>query len=203
MPTSNHGIGCIDDGIRRGDIARLAVFGFARIPILVRLGAGLDDKVPMLIFQRQRVDDINAWRWPENPPHPSAFEVSLAITGKDRQRVALVINLSGAIGLEELPVGVAESHYIYVLVPIAPVESNPTLISSPEALTNFDRAVRRFLASVETDHGKIDRIDLFAAIPVSAAITLGRVLMPQLSPAWMVYDRDGQRQFFEALEVRR
>ncbi len=97
----------------------------------------------------------------------------------------------------------AESHTVYVLAPAAPDVPGPTLISSPTALTNFDRAVRRFLALVEDDHGKLDRVDLFAAIPVSAAITLGRVLMPHVSPAWAVFDRDDQGRFFEALEVRR
>jgi hypothetical protein len=33
-------------------------------------------------------------------------------------------------------------------------------------------------------------------------VTLGRVLMPKLSPAWAVFDRDERGQFFEALEVQ-
>lgn len=193
----------IDDGIRRGDITRLAVFGFARIPVLVHLGAQLDDKVSTLIFQRQRIDDSNAWRWPDGPPSPPAFETSLSIEGGDRQQVALVVNLSGTVRLEDFPADIAESHFVYILAPVTPTESDPTLISSPAALTNFDRAARRFLATVERDHGKIDHVKLFAAIPVSAAITLGRVLMPQLSPAWAVYDRNEHGRFFKALEVRR
>ncbi len=193
----------IDDGISRGLISRLAVFAFARIPVLVHLGSRLDDKVPTLIFQRQRVDDVNAWRWPDDPPAPPVFEVRRATMGRDPLRVALVVNLSGTIRLEELSDGMVESHTVYVLAPTAPDAPSPTLISSPTALTNFDRAVRRFLALVEDDHGKLGRVDLFAAIPVSAAITLGRVLMPHVSPAWAVFDRDDQGGFFEALEVWR
>ena len=193
----------IHDGVRHNDIARLAVFGFARIPILVQLGARLDDKVSTLIFQRQRVDDVNAWRWPENPPNPPAFDIRRTREGSDPQRVALVVNVSGTIGLEDLPNGMVETHSVYILAPTPPSEPDPTLISSPAALTNFDHAVRKFLAMVEAAHGTIDRVDLFAAIPVSAAITLGRVLMPHVSPAWMVFDRDEQRRFFQALEVRR
>jgi hypothetical protein len=36
----------VHDGVRLDDTARIAVFGFARIPLLVALGALLDDKVP-------------------------------------------------------------------------------------------------------------------------------------------------------------
>jgi hypothetical protein len=193
----------INDGIRGGNIVRLAIFGFARIPVLVHLGAQLDDKVPTQIFQRQRVDDANAWRWPENPPPTPAFETKQANQGKYPGSVALLVNLSGTIRLEDLPDGMAGTHTVYTLDPVAPAEPNPNLISSAAALTNFDRELRRFLASVEANHGKVDRIDLFAAVPVSAAITLGRVLMPHVSPAWAVFDRDEQGRFFEALEVHR
>lgn len=52
------------DGVRLNSTSRIAVFGFARIPLLVHLGARLNDKVNALIFQRQRGDATNAWRWP-------------------------------------------------------------------------------------------------------------------------------------------
>lgn len=112
-------------------------------------------------------------------------------------------SLSGVIRPEELEASITPAHSVYSLDPVAPLEPSPTLISSPEALTSFDRTVRRFLVQVEKDHGKLERIDLFAAVPVSAAVTLGRVLMPDVSPAWAVFDRDEQGQFFYALEVKR
>lgn len=193
----------VDDGINRNLVSRLAVFAFARIPVLIHLGARLDDKVPTLIFQRQRVDDVNAWRWPETPPEPPTFDLERVTERADPAAVALIVNLSGTIQLEELPEGTTDTDSVYSISPMAPAITGPTLISSPAALTSFDRSVRRFLATVEETHGKVDRVKLFAAVPVSAAITLGRVLMPHVSPAWAVYDRDAQRHFFEALEVRR
>ncbi len=193
----------IDDGARRGEIKRLAVFAFARIPLLIHLGARLDDKLPTLVFQRQRVDGTNAWRWPADPPPPATFETSLLQSGTDSRRVSLLVNLSGTIQRQELPPHIDDAYNVYVLAPTTPSQPHPSLISSPPALLNFDYAVRAFLARVEAEHGKIDSVDLFAAIPLSAAISLGRVLMPNLSPAWAVFDRDEQRQFFKALEVRR
>jgi hypothetical protein len=193
----------IDDGIRRGEITRLAVFAIARVPLLVHLGARLDDKAPTLVFQRHRVDGANPWRWPADPPDPPAFGTRVVRSGSDPYRVALTINLSGTVRPEELPASIDETYSVYALDPAAPAEPHPSLISSPGALANFDAAIRGFLARVEADHGKIDRIALFPAVPVSVAVTLGRVLMADVSPAWAVFDRNEDRQFFEALEVRR
>lgn len=193
----------INDGIRRDDISQLVVFGFARIPILIYLGACLDDKISTLVFQRQRVDGDNAWRWPAVPNEPPCFTVTRSNEGSDNLAVALLVNLSGTIRTEELPSDLSESHSVYVLSPVDPAISNPSLIDSPMALANFERCLREFLSLVERTHGKIPGIALFAAIPVSAAVTIGRVLMPDISPAWIVHDRDEQGVFFQALEVKR
>ncbi len=192
----------INEGIKRDQISRLAVFAFARIPLLVHLGAQLDDKVPMLIFQRQRVNDENAWRWPLNPPAPPLFGYDKLQDG-DSSRVALVLNISGTIHLRELPRAVQETYTVYSLAPISPTMSGPSVISSPAAWASFERTVRGFLAHVEKEHGKIPEIAIFPAVPISCAITLGRALMPHVSPSLVLFDRNEQNEFFRALEVRR
>src|SRR5205085_10583428 len=118
----------INEGIKRDKISRLAVFAFARIPLLVHLGAQLDDKVQTLIFQRQRVDDENAWRWPVDPPSPPAFGFENLQSGDDPSRVALMLNISGTIQLRELPHAIQESYTIYSLSPVSPFVSGPSLI---------------------------------------------------------------------------
>jgi hypothetical protein len=193
----------INDGIRRDEVGRLAIFALARIPVLVHLGARLNDKVPTVIFQRHRVDDGNAWRWPAQPAETPDFDITRLRSGRDDGRVALLVNLSGTVLPDELPDEVATTHALYSLTPRPPSTTGPTLIDSPAALASFEACVRRFLAQVEADHGKIVKIDLFPAIPISVAITLGRVVMPHVSPSWVVYDRNEDNVFFKALEVRR
>lgn len=190
----------VHDGVRRDEIDRLAVFAFARIPLLVHLGARLDDKLRVDLFQRQRVDDQNAWRWPETTETPN-FDVFLAREGATDE-VALVANVSGTISLADLPAETAAAT-IYEIRPAGPTQPGPTLIASAAGVAAFERTARQFLATVEAKHGRLDAVDLFAAVPLSAAITLGRVLMPHVSPAWHVYDRDSEGRFFLALEVHR
>ena len=195
-------VGRINEGIKLGAVSRLAVFGFARIPVLIYLGAHLDDKVATLIFQRQRTDDANAWSWPEASDVVD-FDVSLLKQGSERGNVALLLNLSGTIGIEELPTAQQESYSIYSVAPSLPMTPGPSLVISPGTLVNFDRAVREFLSVAESSHGKIARVDVFAAVPVSVAVSIGRALMPSVSPVLRVFDRDESGQFFEALEVKR
>jgi hypothetical protein len=193
----------ISDGVRRDEIRRLAVFAFARIPLLIHLGARLDDKVPTIVFQRQRNDRANAWRWPDIHGEPPEFEHECLRQGNGRGGVVLTVNLSGSIALEELPADAVRNSTIYELRPVAPARHGPQVIDSLEALAAFEDAARRFLADVEHLHGKPERVALFPAVPVAAAVTLGRVLMPGVSPAWSVYDRDQVGKFSLSLEVRR
>lgn len=192
----------VADGVRRDQISRLAVFAFARIPLLVHLGAMLDDKVETLVFQRHRVDGVNAWRWPPKPRPAPTFVANLLERGAPHD-VALILNLSGTIHIDELPAEVTAGATIYRLEPAAPVEAGPTLIDSPAALAAFQSTLRSFFAGVERDHGRIPTVSVFPAVPVSAAVTVGRVLMPDVSPALDVFDRGESGQFFRALTVRR
>ncbi len=198
----NEYIARVNEGIKRDQISRLAVFAFARIPLLVYLGAKLDDKVPMLIFQRQRVDNENAWRWPFNPPDPPLFTFE-KIKEADSSRVALILSISGTVHLGDLPHSIEETYTIYELMPVPPAVSGPSVIASPAAWANFEQTVRRFLAHVEKEHGKIAEIAVFPAIPISCAITLGRALMPHVSPSLVLFERNEQNEFFRALEVKR
>ena len=191
----------VHDGVRRDAIERVAVFAIARIPLLIELGARLDDKLQTVVFQRHRRDDGNAWTWPADPSEPIDFDVLRRSEG-EVDRVALTVSLSGTIALDELPEDVQASHTIYEIRPASPHAPDPTLMRSPQTLANFEATARRFLATIESDHGKVPHVSLFASVGVAPAVTLGRVLMPQLSPAWRVFDRDHERRFFEALEVR-
>lgn len=70
---------------------------------------------------------------------------------------------------------------------------SPVLITSPATLADFGHVVCELLALVERDHAAADHVDAFAAVPVSAAIAMGRALMPDVSPTLRVFDRgEGQ-----------
>jgi len=189
----------VHDGVRDNAIKRLAVFGFARIPLLVDLGAGLDDKLPTQIFNRHRVDSGSPWKW-QADVQTLELEQHLLREGASDGDVALVVSLSGTVPLDEVTALASDEVNIYQLQPTG--DPRPGVVQSRQDLQALDTAVRTFLANIERDHGRLDSIALFPAVGVAAAITLGRVLMPDVSPDWIVYDRDADTgAFFEALRV--
>lgn len=196
-------VAAIHDSVRLDSTTRLAVFGFARIPLLVHLGAVLDDKVNTVIFQRQRVDDGNPWAWPKDSGVTPSFKATSISKGTDKSKVAILLNLSGTVKEDELPDEISSEYTTYAINPAQPATPNPNLINSRQAVANFEREIRALLAQLERDHGKLERVSVFPAIPVSAAVTLGRALMPNISPSLEVFDRDETGKFFMALEVHR
>ena len=195
-------VAVLHEGVRLDSAWRVAVFGFARIPLLVHLGARLDDKVNTLIFQRQRTDGKNAWCWPAiEGQEPPTFTIKTLRQGNEH--VALLLNLSGTIDPDAISDAVDSGATVYAVEPVAPAAPNPSLINSPQALANFEKTFRQFLADTERTHGKVKHINVFPAIPVSCAIVLGRALMPDVSPSLVVFDRNDSNNFFAALEVSR
>ena len=63
--------GQLRDGIERGEVRHLSVFGLARIPLLVLLGGALDDKLAIDLYQPQRPRRELAWA---RTPTRSTFE---------------------------------------------------------------------------------------------------------------------------------
>jgi hypothetical protein len=155
------------------------------------------------VFQRHRTDRANAWTWPAGQQRPIGFDITRVRAGGSGQSVVLVANLSGTITLEDLPEGILNDRHVYEITVEPPAEPGPSLISSAADLASFEGVMRKFLAGVEANHGRVDSIDLFPAVGVSAAVTIGRVLMPHVSPAWNIYDRDSNGSFFHALRVQR
>jgi hypothetical protein len=191
----------VNDGIvQDSDVTQLAIFAFARIPLLVHLGARIDDKIRANLYQRQRSDTGEAWFWPDSPNSTPSFEIN-QLRGGDGP-VAVIVNMSGTVSVADLPASHANAT-VYEIKPQQPASTTPSLIDSPEALASFEKTVRKFLADIERDHTQLQSLSLFGAIPLTAAITIGRALMPDVSPTLAVYDRDDDGKFFMALEVKK
>jgi hypothetical protein len=202
-PRIDDAIARIHDGVQREDVYRIAVFGFARIPLLVYLGAQLDDKLQAVILQRHRTDDGNPWQWPALPRDPApVFEIAHVASGSEPAAVAVTLSLSGTIHRDELPAVVDDRFHVYDIAE-SDGRTGTDVIDSPAALSNIEATLRELLATIERDHGKIRQLHVFPAVGNATAITLGRVLMSNVSPALIVYDRDGDGHFFKALEVQR
>jgi hypothetical protein len=134
----------LSEAVRREIVRHLSVFAFARLPLLVYLGAQLDDNLETAIYQRHRATE--SWEWPDDATVEFAVAVESPLEGTSTEAVVL-INVSGTISGEEVPEGLAPLPRL-ILRPAEAIPS-PDLISSRQALRSFTGAVRTLLSNIE------------------------------------------------------
>jgi hypothetical protein len=184
--------------VNREMVRHISVFAFGRIPLLVALGALLDDTIPTTVYANRRRGD-EGWGWTPGAD-TAGFEFAVVRSGTDPLKVAVLFSISGSIDLNRLPSSVGETATVYEVRPVA-VTPSPDVLATAAALDNFTAAWRGLLAHTEAEHPGLAQIEVFPAVPVTAAVAIGRVPMRDVHPQLRIYDRtpDGGYEF--ALEV--
>jgi hypothetical protein len=167
-------------------IKHVSIFALCRIPLLIYLGYRLGDKIPLQIYQKQRVKG-DGWGWEEDMNEIN-FRSELLQQGKDPANVAVLLSLSGNISTVDLPEDINGAFSIYELSPrnSAP---NRELMRSHSTLVAFRREYQMLLRRIERDHKPLKEIHLFPALPISAAVTCGREILKDVTPSLLVYDK--------------
>ena len=175
----------------------ISVFALAPIPLLIVLGAQLTNKVPSDIYQRHR--DTEDWIWKKTGT-PISYVVRRRKDGSQRN-VALVLSLSGTVPLEALPESVRRASTIYEIT-LQDQAPSPTFLQLRQDVEKFRTAYQEAIAIILQDHGLIENIDLFPAVPAPIAVLCGRELLPKVHPRLRVHDYNKQNGgFVFALEV--
>jgi hypothetical protein len=183
-------------GIRNGDITHISVFAIARLPLLVHLGTKLDDGSPVEIYQRHRATD--SWLWPATADPGTDFAITVTGDHFSASEGVLITNLSGTTPTGELPDRL-RGLPIWTLAPdTGPAED---VFAHPAILDRFAATVRRYFTELEGTHKSLRYLHVFGALPLSGAVTFGRILKStDLRPTVVTYDRTGDG-YSRALEV--
>lgn len=176
--------GKLRDGILRDRIGHVSVFGFARLPVLVYLGAQLGDAVSSDIYQRSRLTE--SWDWNDTADR-AGFEVDAPIASEDADAV-LLLNVSGTIQRGELPTAL-RAMPIYELRTDIATAADANVIRSRDDLKRFQQVLYELLGRVEERHKHVRSLHLVAAVPLSAAIAVGQAINPQVLESINVYHR--------------
>ncbi|MEU0691486.1 SAVED domain-containing protein [Streptomyces uncialis] len=175
----------LQPGIESGSVQHVSVFGFARLPLLVYLGSRLDDTVPTDVYQRHRSEQ--SWVWPTESGIGAGFSVRSTQGGPAGDEAVVIMNVSGVIASHEVPAELAALRR-YVISP-ANAEICPDILGQRASLCRLEATFRRFLARLEHEAKSLRRLHVLPAVPMSAAVTLGRVHHPQVHPQMMIYER--------------
>lgn len=184
---------------RRTRVQHISLFALGPIPLLVHLGHQLTNKVPLNLFQRHR--DTESWTW-KATGKPAAYAFRTLRKNKGG-KVALVLSLSGTVRIADLPREVRSTRTIYEITLAAPAKPKTTFLRTRKDLENFRLAYQDALGMIIKNHGLVETIDIFPAVPAPIAVLCGRELLPKVHPALSVYDYDKQRNGFTfQLEVK-
>jgi len=172
---------------------RLAVFALAPIPLLAYLGARLENKVPLTLYQKHR--GPQNWCWKTSGP-AFAYGVRAKREKPRGAPVALVLSLSGTIDLADLPADVRENAAIYEIT-VDGIAPNPTFLNRAEDLAAFIPAFHGVIGRIAAEHGYVDAIDVFPAVPAPVAVLLGRERLMKRHPALRIHDADRKNGGFQ------
>lgn len=191
----------VAEAVAAGDCEVVAVMALAPIPVLTYLGSRLDDKTEMIVFPRRRTDDVASWSWPaDTTREPVKFLVSAGRPNPATSDVCLLVNVSGTISGEFLPEPLREAPR-FVIEPNGATPS-PDLIASRADLASFAGAWRDALASIEASWPNVLRVHVLAAVPLTAAIAMGRHHMRDVHPDLHLYQRRSDGTYEAVLGVR-
>jgi hypothetical protein len=170
--------------VKRGDIQHLSVFAFAPIPLLMELGKLLSDIRHADVYECQR--EPAGWKW-QPQAAVTDFVINKPNTASTAHKdVALALSLSARITPDRIN-SVINGVPIWEVTHANPL---PGFLRNEESLSLFRDMMRRVFEDIHVTHGTDARIHIFPAVPVSAAVEVGRVWMKKADLPLLIYDQN-------------
>lgn len=186
----------VKERIEQGEVRHLSVFALAPQPLLIELGCLLGDIVPTTVHQRHR--EPATWRWQAGQP-----SITFQTTEPAEQNggtVALKLALSATVIDERIRAAIGPNVAIWSLTADAP---HNDILRRPEDQSVFKTQLRQLLNRIKAVHGENATINIFPALPNSAAVEVGRVWMPKADLPMIIYDQNRSAGgFIRTIEIR-
>lgn len=183
----------VSERIQGRNVQHLSVFAFAPQPLLIELGRLLGDIFPADVYQPHRKP--KSWRWAEDEG-PMSFSVRRPTAPGGA--VALVLALSATINDVRITDALGTDTAIWAIEANAP---HNDIMRRKDDLARFSRLVRTTLNEIKASHGEDATIHLFPAVPVSAAVEVGRAWMPKADLPLVIYDQNRGGVFVKAFAI--
>jgi hypothetical protein len=185
----------VKERIARREMKHLSVFALAPQPLLIELGRLLGDILPVSVHQRHR--EPTTWRW-QADQDPILFRITEHEVAFGPV-VALKLALSATITDDRIRSALAGDYPIWSLICDDP---HNDIMRRPEDLAALRKHLRKLFDSIKAKHGPDATIHVFPALPVSAAIEVGRTLMPKADLPLIIWDQNRlSGGFVQALRI--
>ena len=172
--------------------ANFSIFPIAPIPLIIKLGEMIGDKLPCDVYQKTRYPDT--WEW-QSDVQTNEFVLETQACHGAENKVALVISLTNDIQNDRV-LCIDEYKHLYK---IKAMSTGVDCIKSPNDLSAFWHIYQQTMDQILNTHGRDCLIHLFSSMPVSASFEVGRRYMPNAYPQITIYEED--RGFFETVTL--
>jgi hypothetical protein len=164
-----------------------SVFPLAPIPLIMKLGFLIGDKIRADVYQKTKHPDT--WEW-QSTELTNDFKVEEK-RFESGAGVAIVLSVTAEIEMEAV-LKVSAFKTVYIL---RADRQGDESIKSEQDLSAFWHKYKELCESLKGEK----ELSVFPAVPVSAAFEMGRRYMVGVYPKMVIYDRDGE--FCETLTI--
>lgn len=177
------------------DGCHFSIFGFAPIPLLIRLGTLFTDKISSQVYQLQREPE-QTWQWTDDSRN---IEYTILEPESFDHPPALIISLSAKIAHNRITSVVSHDTSIWELCIDQP---NNDFLKTTSQLSDFRKVCRELMVRIAARHGSDTPLLIFPAMPVACAVELGRIRMPKAEMDWFIYEQNNKlSSFVMALKI--
>lgn len=181
--------------LQRRKIEHVSIFGIGPMPLLMFLGSKLNNKVKTTLFQRHR--DGGTWEWKKTKTLAEYKLVSEK--GVNKNKVALILSLSGTVNRNLLPANIENNYYIYELSLVG--SPNFNFLRTENDLFNFEKSFSTCISEIKNNHPELKHIDVFPAVPAPVAIVCGKSLNKNSDPKLRVFNSYNRNKFKYSLTI--
>ena len=168
-----------------------SVFPLAPIPLIVKLGYLMGDKIRADVYQKTRLPDT--WKW-QSEEVTNSFEI-IKHPMRSGNRTALILSLTANVS-EDRVIEVFDADIIYA---IRASRLGVDCIQSSLDLSEFWHKYQEVCDEITNTSKRDHEVNVFPALPVSAAFEVGRHYMPRVYPKLVIYDDNNG--FFKSLSI--
>lgn len=164
-------------------IKHISLFALAPMPLLIKLGTLLGDKVLINVKQYDR--NSGSWNFSKK-----RVKTNYIVTKDEKEfskNVVLNISLSANITNDRITSVLGNDCTIYTFTIDNP---NNAYLVSKEQLDDFTLAIRKLLNEIKLKFSSSTPLHIFPAMPIAAAIELGRFWMPKADMPLIIYDEN-------------
>jgi hypothetical protein len=181
--------------LKREKVEHVSIFGIGPMPLLMYLGSKLENKIKTKLFQRHR--DGENWEWKKGNPM-AVYQFGLIKRGADKNKVALLLSLSGTIDRKLLP---KNSEYCYIYELSLAGDPSYNFLRTEKDLFNFEKYFTTVISKIKNTHPGLKHIDIFPAVPAPVAIVCGRSLNKNSDPKLRIFNSYNKNKFKYSLTI--